>query len=384
MVFIMPARYSFSKSPSTILKKRLPYLKKYGTIYVMSNDKFITDGGVSKMSIYRGEESDNTDRGPRKTKRRGHLGTIMLLSMLLLLVSSVFLACNSSKSGKVSSNGSGETEDAVEAVASEKQSPSQIQNTTEPPKPTEEISTTENPTSTEPLTEPETPNLPVGTGTDFQFEDTGETKYAYLTFDDGPSDNTYPILDILDQYQVKATFFMVSKPDEVSMQRCKAIADRGHALGMHSHTHVYSEIYATLDSFKADVQGIHDWLYEATGQDVRLYRFPGGSSNTVSNVDINTMIDYVTSMGYIYYDWNVSSGDASGKPVSAEEMIENIKSQSQGYSRVMILMHDTNVKTETVRALPGIIEALQSAGYQIVPIKNNTRPIQHVKAAYMQ
>ncbi len=234
------------------------------------------------------------------------------------------------------------------------------------------------------MTEPETASLPVNVGTDFQFEDTGETKYAYLTFDDGPSDNTYPILDILDQYQVKATFFMVSRSDEVSRQRCKAIADKGHALGMHSHTHVYSELYATLDSFKADVQGIHDWLYEATGQDVKLYRFPGGSSNTVSNVDINTMIDSITSMGYIYYDWNVSSGDASSKPVSAEEMIENIKSQSQGYSRVMILMHDTNVKTETVRALPGIIETLQSAGYQIVPIKNNTRPVQHVKAGYMQ
>lgn len=308
----------------------------------------------------------------------------MLLFMLLFIVSLMLLACGSSKNGNVSGDSSKETKDVVEAVASESQSPSQTQDTTKEQKTTKEVSTTEEPTSAEPVTEPETTSLPVNVGTDFQFEDTGETKYAYLTFDDGPSDNTYPILDILDQYQVKATFFMVSRSDEVSRQRCKAIADKGHALGMHSHTHVYSELYATLDSFKADVQGIHDWLYEATGQDVKLYRFPGGSSNTVSNVDINTMIDSITSMGYIYYDWNVSSGDASSKPISAEEMIENIKSQSQGYSRVMILMHDTNVKTETVRALPGIIETLQSAGYQIVPIKNNTRPVQHVKAGYMQ
>lgn len=336
------------------------------------------------MSIYQGEESDNTDRKPWKAKPGSNLRTKMLLFMLLLIVSLMLLACASSKSGNSSSDGSKETKNVVEVIASESQSPSQTQNTTETPKSTKEVSTTEALTTEEHVTEPETSSLPVNQKTDFQFEDTGETKYAYLTFDDGPSDNTYPILDILDQYQVKATFFMVSRPDEVSKQRCKAIADRGHALGMHSHTHVYSEIYATLDSFKADVQGIHDWLYQATGQDVRLYRFPGGSSNTVSNVDINTMIDTITSMGYIYYDWNVSSGDASSKPVSAEEMIENIKSQSQGYSRVMILMHDTNVKTETVRALPGIIEALQSAGYQIVPIKNNTRPVQHVKAGYMQ
>ncbi|MFG6378798.1 MAG: polysaccharide deacetylase [Lachnospiraceae bacterium] len=336
------------------------------------------------MSIYRGEESDNTDRKPWKAKPKSNLRTRMLLFMLLFIVSLMLLACGSSKNGNVSGDSSKETKDVVEAVASESQSPSQTQDTTKEQKTTKEVSTTEEPTSAEPVTEPETTSLPVNVGTDFQFEDTGETKYAYLTFDDGPSDNTYPILDILDQYQVKATFFMVSRSDEVSRQRCKAIADKGHALGMHSHTHVYSELYATLDSFKADVQGIHDWLYEATGQDVKLYRFPGGSSNTVSNVDINTMIDSITSMGYIYYDWNVSSGDASSKPISAEEMIENIKSQSQGYSRVMILMHDTNVKTETVRALPGIIETLQSAGYQIVPIKNNTRPVQHVKAGYMQ
>ncbi len=342
------------------------------------------------MSICRGEESDDTDTKQWKAKRRNNLKIRMLLILVFVVGSSVLWACSSSKKGTISENDK-KTKDAIEAVASEKQSSSQVQDTTEVSKPTKEVFTTEAPSTQEPtskeseyVTEPETPKPPVNVGADFQFEDTGETKYAYLTFDDGPSDNTYPILDILDQYQVKATFFMVSRPDGVSMQRCKAIADKGHALGMHSNTHVYSEIYATLDSFKADVQGIHDWLYQATGQDIKLYRFPGGSSNTVSNVDINTMIDSITSMGYIYYDWNVSSGDASSKPVSAEEMIENIKSQSQGYSRVMILMHDTNVKTETVRALPGIIEALQSAGYQIVPIKNNTRPVQHVKAGYMQ
>lgn len=344
------------------------------------------------MSIYRGEESDDTDRKQWKVKCKSNLKVRMLLILVLIISLSVLWACGSSKKGNISKSNK-ETKEVVEVIASERQSSSQVQDTTKAPKPTKEVvttkesvteeSTSEESTSEEPVTESDTSGLP-NMGADFEFEDTGETKYAYLTFDDGPSNNTYPILDILDQYQVKATFFMVSKLDEVSMKRCKEIADRGHALGMHSHTHVYSEIYATLDSFKADVQGIHDWLYQATGQDVKLYRFPGGSSNTVSNVDINTMIDSITSMGYIYYDWNVSSGDASSKSVSAEEMIENIKSQSQGYSRVMILMHDTNVKTETVRALPGIIEALQNAGYQIVPIKNNTRPVQHVKAGYMQ
>lgn len=329
------------------------------------------------MSIYQGDESDNTDRDTAKKEVRSCLKKIVSVIMLFLIFSAAVTSCSASGNNKASDKGLKETTDkTVEAVAQEKE------NTLQTPQATEPV--TKEPSTTEPVTEPSTTDIQVSKPADFQFEDTGETKYAYLTFDDGPSENTYQILDILDRYNVKATFFMVTKEDEASVQRCKAIADRGHALGMHSNTHVYSEIYATLDSFREDVQKIHDWLYQATGQDVRLYRFPGGSSNTVSNVDMSTLIDCVTSMGYIYYDWNVSSGDASSKPVSAEQMIENIKSQSEGYSRVMILMHDATVKTETVRALSGIIEALQNAGYQIVPITNNTRPIQHVKAAYMQ
>ena len=331
------------------------------------------------MSIYRGDKSDNTNRDTVKKEGRGHLKKIVSVIMFFVILSVTVTACSSSGSSKTSDKDLKETTDkAVEEVTSEKENTLPTQGATEPEPVTKEPSTTES------VTEPPTTAIPVSKPADFQFEDTGETKYAYLTFDDGPSENTYQILDILDRYNVKATFFMVTKEDSASVQRCKAIADRGHALGMHSNTHVYSEIYATLDSFKEDVQKIHDWLYQATGQDVRLYRFPGGSSNTVSNVEMSTLIDCVTSMGYIYYDWNVSSGDASNQPVSAEQMIADIKSQSEGYSRVMILMHDATVKTETVRALPGIIEALQNAGYQIVPITNNTRPIQHVKAAYMQ
>lgn len=219
---------------------------------------------------------------------------------------------------------------------------------------------------------------------EFVFEDTGDTKLAYLTFDDGPSENTYPILDILDQYGVKATFFTIGKTDETNIARYKEIVNRGHALGMHTYTHDYGQLYASLENFQNDVEQIHDWLYQVTGQDIRLYRFPGGSSNTVSNVDIQTLIDYVTSKGFLYYDWNVSSGDASSTPVSAEQMVQNVMTQADGYTRVMVLMHDTNVKTETVKALPGIIEGLQSMGYQIVPITDKTKPVQHRKASYME
>ena len=299
-----------------------------------------------------------------------------IVAALVMMVA--VTACSSSEKNTEETS----TSDSLEVVVTEHESSQQTsENATEE---TTGEETTVQETTVQETTTQETTAPSSDAHTVFQFDETGETKYAYLTFDDGPSENTYPILDILDQYGVKATFFTIGKTDEQSVERYKAIADRGHALGMHSYTHDYSQIYASPESFQEDVQGIHDWLYQVTGQDVRLYRFPGGSSNTVSKVDIHTLIDYVTSQGYIYYDWNVSSGDASSKPVSAEEMIANIMSQSEGYSRVRVLMHDSNPKTETVRALPGIIENLQNAGYQIVPIMNTTRPIQHVKADYMQ
>lgn len=325
------------------------------------------------MSIYRGDESDNAYQGGKNGKTAGVFRKFLSVAVILVLVLTAATACDSAR----------ETSDAVEVMASE--SGSAVETTGETTEAvTEETTASETTTVSQETEESGTTAPPAGENPGFQFEDTGDTKYAYLTFDDGPSENTYPILDILDQYGVKATFFTIGKTDGESVERYKAIVDRGHALGMHSYTHVYSEIYASLDSFQADTQRIHDWLYQVTGQDVRLYRFPGGSSNTVSCVDMRTLIDYVTSMGYIYYDWNVSSGDASSSPVSAEQIIQNIMSQSEGYTRIVVLMHDAAPKTETVRALPGIIENLQNAGYQIVPITDATKPIQHVKADYMQ
>lgn len=323
-------------------------------------------------------------------RKKGFL--VILIAVLLLAVAGAVAAAgilNAQKKGAGKSGGDEPNTKAVEALATEKESSvSDLETTASEsetvPETTKEQTTVPETTAGQQETTTVQSEPQTGDDGNFQFEDTGDTKYAYLTFDDGPSDNTYPILDILDQYGVKGTFFTIGRTDPDSVNKYKAIAERGHALGMHSYTHDYRQIYASLDNFMNDVQSIHDWLYQVTGQDVRLYRFPGGSSNTVSDVDMHTMIDYITSQGYIYYDWNVSSGDASGKPITAEEIVGNIVSQAQGYKKIMVLMHDSNPKTETVRALPGIIENLQNAGYQIVPITNRTKPVQHVKAVYMQ
>lgn len=203
---------------------------------------------------------------------------------------------------------------------------------------------------------------------------------VYLTFDDGPSDNTAAILDTLAAYNVKATFFVVGKQDEQSALLYQRIVNEGHTLGMHSYSHKYSVIYDSLDSFETDFHQIQDYLYSVTGRECTLYRFPGGSSNQVSNTDMTEFIKYLNSENITYFDWNVSSGDATSQAYTADELVNNVMADVVKYKTSVVLMHDSNAKTTTVDALGPMIEALQGIGAQILPIDENTTVVQHIKA----
>ena len=201
---------------------------------------------------------------------------------------------------------------------------------------------------------------------------------VYLTFDDGPSIYTDDILDILDEYGVKATFFVIGKENAASYARYIRIVDEGHTLGMHSFNHIYSEVYASKDAFIADTARLSNLLEDVTGVKPKFYRFPGGSSNDVSATDIRELADYLTSQGIVYYDWNVSSGDASKIPLTSDQVVRNALNGIQTRESTVILMHDSAAKYSTVQALPRIIEALQSMdNVEILPITSDTVPIQH-------
>ena len=148
-------------------------------------------------------------------------------------------------------------------------------------------------------------------------------KKVYLTFDDGPSSNTDQILDILKDYDVKATFFVVGKTDERSVKAYQRIVEEGHTLAMHSYSHKYDEIYESKEAFARDLNSLQEYLYETTGVWPRIYRFPGGSSNTVSKVDMQELIEYLTDIGITYFDWNVASGDAVSRTLPAETIVDN-------------------------------------------------------------
>ncbi len=208
-----------------------------------------------------------------------------------------------------------------------------------------------------------------------------EGRKVYLTFDDGPSENTAAILDILKQYGVKATFFVVGKTDETSLTLYKRIVDEGHTLGMHSYSHDYGDIYSSVENYVADLNRLGDHLYQVTGIRPEYVRFPGGSSNRVSKVDMKELIGYLNKNGYIYYDWNLSSKDADYSNLSAEKITINCLSQVEDYSKeVIILFHDANDKKSTVEALPDIIQGIyELENTKILPITEETIPIQHIQ-----
>lgn len=216
-----------------------------------------------------------------------------------------------------------------------------------------------------------------GADTAFDAED-GERK-VYLTFDDGPSGNTGEILDILAEYDVKATFFVVGKEEERYQPLYKRIVEEGHTLAMHSYSHKYNEIYQSKESFVEDLSKLQEFLYETTGVWCRYCRFPGGSSNTVSRVDMHELIDYLEEQDMSYYDWNVSSGDATSGYISPDSIVRNSTSKLQNFQEAIILMHDASDKDSTVEALPRLIEQIQAMeDTKILPITDDTEAIHHI------
>ncbi len=205
-----------------------------------------------------------------------------------------------------------------------------------------------------------------------------DTLKVYLTFDDGPSMRTDEVLDILDDYGIKATFFVVGHTDEHSQAMYKRIVDEGHTIGMHSYTHKYSEIYASVESFAKDVDRIENLIYDVTGVDSMYYRFPGGSSNKVSNAHMSEYIGYLNDKNIVYFDWNVASGDATTQPYTADDLVENVMRDVVRYKTSVVLLHDSENKAITVEALPTLIESLQAQGAVLLPISKDTRLIQHV------
>ena len=212
------------------------------------------------------------------------------------------------------------------------------------------------------------------------FQEPEAAHKVYLTFDDGPSDYTEEILDILERYGVKATFFVVGREGSQAQDALRRIVEEGHTLGMHSYTHDYSQVYESVESFAADLEREQAYLCEVTGVKSAIYRFPGGSSNTVSEIDMEEFAAYLDSQGIRFFDWNISSGDGGSFLVPVEMLLENCTATIKDHSTCVVLMHDAAAKTTTREALPEIIETIQAMeDTALLPITEETALVQHIQ-----
>lgn len=201
---------------------------------------------------------------------------------------------------------------------------------------------------------------------------------AYLTFDDGPSSNTGKILDILKEYDVKATFFVVGRTDDESIRLYKRIVNEGHTLGMHSYSHQYSKIYASQEAFEDDLNKIQTFLYRVTGVKSVYYRFPGGSSNSVSSVPVENLISVLENRRIKYYDWNAANCDAMGEILPANQLIANSMNSILKNKESIVLMHDGGMYDTTVESLPEVIRLLKENEVTMLPIDGETKPVHHI------
>lgn len=205
-------------------------------------------------------------------------------------------------------------------------------------------------------------------GIDYYFH----PKTMYLTFDDGPSEeNTEKVLDILKERGIQATFFLVGENVEKNPEIARRIVAEGHTIGIHSNTHDYTAIYADVDSFVEDFEEAHQIIYEVTGVDAKLFRFPGGSVNDYNTEISDDIIAKMTELGYIYYDWNASLGDAAPE-TTPEGLIANGVSTTLGRKNVVMLAHD--VVYNTGACLEELLDSLPE--YEMKALSEDVEPVQ--------
>ena len=202
-----------------------------------------------------------------------------------------------------------------------------------------------------------------------------DQKVMYLTFDDGPTAYTKRLLDVLDKYNVKATFFVTGNNEKYFYLIGEAFR-RGHTIALHTYSHKYS-IYSSAEDYYEDLQKIQDVVVEQTGQEATIIRFPGGTSNATSknycDGIMSFLVEDVVEKGYVYCDWNVSSGDGGGATDEAT-VIQNVMNYSARVKQAIVLQHDT--QSFSVDAVDDIILYARSKGYVLLPLTEDSPMVQ--------
>ena len=254
----------------------------------------------------REEKTGKNDNGKKnKGGKRNKIVAIEMIILVLLIMAAVAIFIQRDKSVKEAAKIHNQKAKKTEQTPQAAQKENEIE---------EETEGTEEETGDRDASVPDRSNFAVQPGVSVGTTEQSDEKIVYLTLDDGPSDNTQAVLDILDKYNAKATFFVTGEMPEYK-DMIKAAYDKGHTIGMHTYSHDYAKVYASVDAYFQDLDQIGQMVQEEIGYVPCFIRFPGGSSNTVSKKYtagiMSTLVQEVQNRGYQYYDWNGSSGDGS-------------------------------------------------------------------------
>lgn len=195
-------------------------------------------------------------------------------------------------------------------------------------------------------------------------------KICYLTFDDGPSKNTIKILDILKQYDAKATFFVIGNCIcEDNREILERMVKEGHAVGLHANNHVYEKFYASETSFLKDYEVLYTTLKEDYGIETSLFRLPGGSACKYLYGKGKEYVSKMQERGFSCFDWNVTGEDSVGTP-TVYSIQKNVFDRVFRYEKPIVLLHDSGIADVTVEALPGMIEKIRDEGYTFATLEH--------------
>ncbi|MCM3291067.1 polysaccharide deacetylase [Paenibacillus sp. MER 180] len=182
-------------------------------------------------------------------------------------------------------------------------------------------------------------------------------KVVYLTFDDGPSSLTGQFLDVLQEHNVKATFFMQGSnlKNTGYQDNVKRAVEEGHYVGAHSMTHDAIKLYDNKQFVPEMLETLH-LIRNITGTNPKLTRPPYGSAPGLKGEQIR---DQIADAGIKIWDWTIDSYDWKLKD-NPSKIVENVKKQTTEDLEV-VLMHE---KQQTLQVLPEIIEFYKEKGYE--------------------
>ena len=228
------------------------------------------------------------------------------------------------------------------------------------------------------LSEPKEPPSPEDTITETlegEFP-SSDGKVVYLTFDDGPSVVTAEILDVLKEEGIPATFFVIGATTQRGKDLYCRIVEEGHALGIHSYSHRYGEIYESADAYMADFLRLSDHLEDIAGVRPTIFRFPGGSNNRHASAAVLKEIkERMEKLGNVWFDWNAIAKDDGSQTASADDMFRNIVKSAGDKSRILILMHDDTIRTTAPECIRMLAEYYRDLGYRFEKLTPETEPI---------